>query len=227
MLNEATHLLPSNGEPVKSALIMLHGYGANGDDLLSIAPALQQQNPNTAIYAPNAPMQVGPGSYKWFNISEMAADTVYEQTGYVETLMQRAKDQIGLVNSFIDLVKRKHGLKDNDIALMGFSQGGLLALMTGLTRSEFLNCLIGCSAVPLELNKALTIPEILSRPNTLLTHGEDDDRVPLVGMEMTVNTLKNLDVNVTTHIVPGMGHEIDMSSVLAISEFLRVRTNTK
>ena len=227
MLNDSICVLPKAGEPVKAALIMLHGYGANGDDLISMAPVLQRENPHLAFYAPNAPTQMGHDSYRWYSVDELADETAFEQFGYVEKLMCRAKDQISLVNSFIDLIKEKHGLQDNDIALMGFSQGGLLALMTGLTRVSFLNCLIGCSAVPLELNNALTLPEVLSRPNTLLTHGEDDDRVPLVGMEMTENTLKNLDVAVTTHIVPGMGHDIDMSSVLAISEFLRVHTSTK
>ncbi len=227
MLLDNICVLPQNNAPVQRALIMLHGYGANGHDLISLAPFFQKDNPNMIFYAPNAPFKMDAGGYKWYSLDDMADETVLEQADYIERLMYRAKEQIELINTFISLIKEKHKLADNHIALMGFSQGGLLALMTGLLKSSTLNCLIGCSSVPLSINKALSISEVLSFPDTLLTHGEDDESVPFLGMEMTQNTLKNIHIHVTTHVVPGMGHSIDNSCINAISKFLKDHSNIK
>ena len=226
MLKDDIAVFPQ-GKEVKSVLIMLHGYGANGDDLISMASQIQEQNSYMAFYAPNAPFQMEYNAYKWFDIGDLDNESIYEQFSYIEKLIKRAMPEISVVNSFIDKIKLKHNLTDKDIALMGFSQGGLLALMTGLMHAEKLNCLIGCSAVPLSINDTFDLSHILSKPDTLLTHGTDDDVIPLIGMEITENTLKNVNIHTETHIVPGMGHNIDMSSILAMSQFLKEHSNIK
>lgn len=220
MLTDQNVVFPQNEGSVQSAMIMLHGYGADGADLLSMAPFFQKQNPHTAFYAPDAPYRQEHG-YKWFDVDELAADTVFERFGYIDALMKKAKAVVPLVEDFIDKIKAKHDIKDDKIVLMGFSQGGLLALMAGLTRSVSLNSLISCSGVPLAINENMTLQEVKSTPSVLLTHGDDDDRVPLIGMQITQNTLKNLGCSVETHTVPGMGHDIDMTSMQAISAFMQ------
>lgn len=220
MLNDTICTLPKDISSVSSALIMLHGYGANGNDMNAIAPTLAKTNPSMAFYAPNAPTAMGYDAYKWFDLDDNAPADVFERLGYVERLMLRAKEQVVQVNSFIDLIMEKHHLEENKIGLLGFSQGGIVALMTGLMREKKMMGLIGCSSVPLALNKALPQSQILSTPDVLLTHGTDDDRVPLVGMELTQSTLVDINVKVTTHIVSGMGHAIDTSCIRFIADFL-------
>ena len=149
-----------------------------------------------------------------------AANTVYEQSSYVEKLMQNAKATLPDVLDFIQHIAQKHQLELNRIFIMGFSQGGLLALMSALIMPQKLAGAIGASAVPLMINSALSLSEVKSKPDVLLTHGTDDDVVPFIGMQETLNTLKNIGCNVQTHIVDGMGHGIDQSSERAMQSFI-------
>ena len=220
MLTDEINYYPKEEKPIQSALIMLHGYGADGYDLISMAPSLAQFLPNTVFYAPNAPQKEMNG-YKWFDIDELASASVYERFLYIQTLMEKAEKNINIINDFIEEIKLKDKIKDEQIALLGFSQGGLLALMTGLERSQTLAALVGCSAIPLAINEAMPIEKVISRPPVFLTHGEDDDVVPFIGMEVTQSTLSNLNIPVKVHTVPGMGHNIDNSSVQAIGMFLK------
>ena len=112
-------------------------------------------------------------------------------------------------------------LKREQVVLMGFSQGGLIALMCGLLFAQQLAGVIGCSAVPVMMNENLLPKDIKSKPPVLLTHGTDDDVVPFAAMQMTQNTLKNIGSMVQTHVVPGMGHNIDTSCVMAMINFIK------
>lgn len=220
MLTDEINYFPNGGAAVQSAVILLHGYGADGHDLISMAPTLAQDLPNTVFYAPNAPQKEMNG-YKWFDIDEMASASVYDRFLYIQALMEKALPNLPMINDFIEEIKLKHQLKDKQIALLGFSQGGLLTLMTGLMRPDQLAALVGCSAVPLAINSAMPLGKVISHPPVLLTHGEDDDVVPFIGMQMTQNTLADLNISVTTHTVPGMGHTIDESSVETVRHFLK------
>lgn len=221
MLSENIYYAPASGQ-VKKAVIMLHGYGSDGNDLISMAP--QMALPDTIFYAPNAPNAMPQtAGYKWFDLMDEAANTVYEQSSYVEKLMQNAKVALPDVLDFISHIAQKHQLELNQIFIMGFSQGGLLALMSALIMPQKLAGAIGASAVPLMINSALSLSEVKSKPDVLLTHGTDDDVVPFIGMQETLNTLKNIGCNVQTHIVDGMGHGIDMSSERAMQSFIAAR----
>ncbi len=220
MLSDTIFYAPPSGQ-IKQAMIMFHGYGANGNDLISMAPALSQGMPDTIFYAPNAPELIAPDGYKWFDIEQGASDTVYERFDYIERLMQRAKSVLSGLMDFVRFIEYKHSLQQSDIVLMGFSQGGLLALMGGLLSAPEVKGIIASSSVPLAINNALPMGEIKSKPPVLLTHGMDDDMVPLIGMQITQNTLKNIGCKVTVHTVAGMGHDIDMSCEQAMIDFVQ------
>lgn len=221
MLSENIYYAPASGQ-VKKAVIMLHGYGSDGNDLISMAP--QMALPDTIFYAPNAPYAMPQtAGYKWFDLMDEAANTVYDQSSYVEKLMQNAKVALPDVFDFISHIAQKHQLELNQVFVMGFSQGGLLALMSALIMPQKLAGAIGASSVPLMINSALSLSEVKSKPDVLLTHGTDDDVVPFIGMQETLNTLKNIGCNVQTHIVDGMGHGIDMSSERAMQSFIAAR----
>lgn len=219
MLSDSIFYTSPDATDVQKAVIMLHGYSSNGYDLIGLAPYLAKSHLNTIFYAPNAPVETEVG-YKWFDLDEYAADTVYERFDYLNVLMKRAKPVLPNIFDFIQFIAQKHKLASNQITLMGFSQGGLLALMSGLLYKNKLSGVIGCSSVPVAINEALTLDEVKNTPAVLLTHGSDDDVVPYIGMQITQNTLKNIGCDVQTHVVYGMGHEIDESSIEKINEFL-------
>lgn len=220
MLTDHISFLPSSDVPVKSAVIMLHGYGSDGDDLLSMAPFLAKGLKNTAFYAPNAPQKVDTG-FKWFDFCMEESPTVLERFMYIERLMKEASKVVPVVQDFVSYIQRKHEIPFQKIVLMGFSQGGLLSLMSGLTYPEIIGGIIACSSVPLAINTALPIEEVLEKPPVLLTHGMADDVVPFVGEQITENTLRNIDISVKVHTVNGMGHAIDNSCLVAMESFLK------
>ena len=181
--------MPKN-QKIEKALVMLHGFGADGNDLISMAPFMEQHLSNTVFYAPNAPEQMeNTAGFKWFDIEIDASTAVFTHSDYIERLMQRAKESIILVNDFIKYICLKHNLKREQIVLMGFSQGGLIALITGLLYSPPLAGLIGCSAVPVMINNALPLEKIKVKPSVLLTHGTDDDVVPFMAIAYIIGAL--------------------------------------
>ena len=135
--------------------------------------------------------------------------------------MMRAKQSLPLVNEFINHICQKHSLNSNQVILMGFSQGGLMALMSGLTNPDKLGGIIACSSIPIMINQILELDDIKNKPNVLLTHGTDDDIVPFIGMQISENTLTNIDCPVQNHTVPGMGHTIDESCIEKIISFIK------
>ena len=220
MLSDTIFYAPKQTTDIQNAVIMFHGYGSRGNDLISLAPYMAKTLSNTVFYAPNAPFEFESG-YKWFDLDEYAAATIYEQFDYLQKLMNKAKTVLSTTAEFIKFVMQKHNLQSNQISLMGFSQGGLMALMSGILHRECLSGVIGCSAIPIAINNALSLNEIKSKPAILLTHGTADDIVPFIGVQVSQNTLKNIGCTVQTHIVPGMGHEIDDSCIDTMTKFIQ------
>ena len=220
MLSDTIFYTPASGQ-IKKAMLMFHGYGSNGHDLISMAPELSKNIENMIFYAPNAPDVLVGDSYKWYDIDEMAACSVYEHFDYLEKLMSRAKNTISGIIDFMRYIEYKHSIRAEDIILMGFSQGALLALMIGLLYAPCVSGVIACSSIPLSINDALMLDEIKSKPSVLLTHGTADDVVPSIGVQMTQNTLTNIGCKTSTHIVNGMGHAIDLSCENAMVNFIQ------
>ena len=222
MLSDSICYIPPKKDNIQKAVIMLHGFGSNGYDLISMAPFISNDLPDTVFYSPNANIGMPEtGGFKWFNLEENASIDFFTHFDYVQTLMERAKQSLPLVTEFINHICQKHSLTPNQIILMGFSQGGLIALMTGLTNSNKLGGVIACSAIPVMINNALELKDIKNKPNVLLTHGTDDDIVPFIGMQISQNTLSNIDCPVQNHYVAGMGHNIDESCIEKIISFIK------
>ena len=218
MLDKQIQLKPLNGR-TDSAVVLLHGYGSDGFDMLSLAEQLQAQMPYTVFYTPNAPEKCETG-YQWFDINLSADESVLEQFSYIEILMKKSLKKVPMVQKFIQEIASENNLSAENVCIGGFSQGGLVALMTGLLTPS-INSVVDCSGLPLAINNALPIKNIKNTPPVLLTHGTADDVVPFVGMEMTENTLSDLNIPIQNHIVEGMGHGIDTSTVLAIQSFIK------
>lgn len=210
--------IPQN---VKHAVILCHGYGSDGQDLMGLVPYLSQKLPDTAFYCPNAPTPIMYGGYEWFSLSDYTGLTDMISWDYLDCLIERAKEAARKLQSFVENIQTKHSLTGSDIVLGGFSQGGLVALYTGLTGNIDYAGLIGMSAVPLIFNKTLSLEQIKNHPPILLTHGSADNIIPVSGMNLNADELKKANLSVQTFISNGLMHGIDDNCLKNISLFLK------
>jgi phospholipase/carboxylesterase len=202
---------PAAGGAAQKLVILLHGVGSDGTDMISLAPALAEAVPHAAFLAPNAPFpfEMAPMGYQWFDI----------QTQDGAERLAQLRHTVGIVDAFIDDALAGRGLSDGDLVLGGFSQGAMIALFTALRRATPCAGVLGFSG-RLEAPQTLA-DEIQSRPPVLLIHGEDDDRLPVGLMDEAVRTLRENHVPVSDHRCAGLGHGIDHDGVMLGAAFLR------
>ena len=196
----------------KSVVILLHGYGANGDDLIGLAPALSAALPDTFFVAPNAPYpcpQNPLGGLQWFNVLEEK---------HQERLTQ-IRVAASIIDAFIDSELKRLGIEENKLALLGFSQGTMLSLHVGLRRSKSPAGILAYSG-RLEAPELL-VDEISVRPPVLLIHGEDDPLIPVNLMGVAADSLIKNGVKVDTHNRHGLQHGIDQEGINIGADFLQ------
>jgi phospholipase/carboxylesterase len=204
-----THGPQAGGAP-GHLVILLHGYGADGNDLIGLAPVLAPLMPDVVFHAPNAPYpcEGNPMGYQWFGISrldpQVAAAGVRSAAPFVE--------------QFLDDTMAAYGLDESRTVLVGFSQGTMMALHVGLRRAQPLAGIIGFSgmlAAPESLAK-----EIRSRPPVLLLHGDSDEMLPHTLTERAAEVLRQHGVQTRMHIAAGVGHGIDQTGLGHAARFL-------
>ncbi len=192
----------ADGQP-KELVILLHGLGADGNDLISLAPLFARVLPEAAFVSPNAPYpcdMAPPGAPKgrqWFSFQDR--DPAAVLTG--------VRAAAGHLDAFIDAELEGAGLPDERLVLIGFSQGTMMALHTAIRRARQCAAVIGYSG-------ALVGPELLgeearSRPPVLLVHGDADEVVPFASMAAAEQALRGEGFLVHGEARPGLGHGID------------------
>jgi phospholipase/carboxylesterase len=191
-------LQPLAGGAPKQIVLLLHGFGSSGNDMVALAPGWQQSMPNALFLAPHAPQRCGMAAgYQWWALSDTTP----------AALARGAASAAPAINAFIDRKLDQYGLSDADIAVVGFSQGAMMALHVGLRRSSAVASIVGYSGM---LTGALQLKhEIMARPPVLLVHGTHDPIVPVAALHDAERALALLDVNVQTHLSPGVGHSVD------------------
>lgn len=192
-------------------VILLHGYGANGDDLIGLAPVWAPVLPDTLFVAPNAPYpcDMNPFGFQWFGISNLNPDIMLAGTRSVAPTL----------DAYLTTEMARHGVDESKTALVGFSQGTMMALHVGLRRSKPFAGIVGYSGA---LPGASTLPaEIKSRPPVLLVHGDADPMVPIQALRLAEQGLQAVKVPVEAHVSPGLEHGIDQLGVELGARFLR------
>lgn len=204
---------PANGAPARRLIVLLHGYGADGNDLIGLAPTLAEAFPDAAIFAPDAPepCEVMPFGRQWFSFTqadpEMWRRKADSLGSALEAMGPGAAGAAPRLNRFLDDLLARHGLAPDALALVGFSQGTMMALQAGLRRPAPLAAIIGFSGA---LAGAAALPdEIASRPPVTLVHGEADPVVPFAAMAHASAALEAVGVPVQCHGRPGLEHGID------------------
>lgn len=198
----------------RAVVIFVHGYGADGADLLGLADPLGPHLPGVAFYAPNAPERCtgNPFGYQWFPIPWL--DGSSEEAARAG-LLAAAED----LNAFIDQVLTAEGVEPAALALVGFSQGTMISLHVAPRRAAPLGAVVGFSG-------RLIAPELLdgetrSRPPVQLIHGDADQVVPPASLPQAADALTAAGFEVYTHISQGTGHGIAHDGLSLALSFLR------
>ena len=217
---------PASGKAATSAVVLLHGYGSNGDDLIGLVPFFAQALPDTVFYSPNGaePWEGGVGfGYQWFGLSNydpvaMARDPAV-LTARFENYGPGADRVAPIINTFLDQVLAAHSLKAGRLALIGFSQGTMMSLHVGLRREKQLAAILGFSGALLGGSKLGAA--IKSKPPVMLIHGDADPVVPAQATVEAAKALRTSGVPCETGFIPGLQHGIDGTGAQAGATFLR------
>ena len=191
-----------------SAVVLLHGWGADGADLMDLAPMLGETLPNTVFVAPDGPSacSANPMGRQWFDLSGTEIDAGPDEA------QPALQELVGHLNS-------AHGIDPSKVVIAGFSQGGMMALHLGLRQTPALAGVISFSGALLAPEKVEA--ETQSRPPVLLVHGRDDQVVPFQAMAIAEAMLKTNDVEVTSVPRDGLGHGIDGEGMSAALAFIQ------
>ncbi|WP_299839954.1 alpha/beta fold hydrolase [uncultured Paracoccus sp.] len=197
-----------------AVVVFLHGYGADGTDLLGLADPLAPHLPGTAFYAPNAPEPClnNPMGYQWFPIPWLDGSSEAQ-----------AKSSMALsiadLNAFLDKVLKDEGLGADRMVIFGFSQGTMMALHVLPRRDEAVAGIIGCSGRLLQ--PELLAAEAKAKPPVLLMHGDQDPMVPFADMGLAGEALNAAGFEVYAHVMKGTGHGIAPDGLSASLGFMK------
>ena len=201
----------TSGNVPKSLVILLHGYGSNGEDLIGLAPYWKQDLPDTVFVSPDAPNPCEMGfGFQWFSLHDWAP----------MALLSGAEHVTAYLNKFIDEQMAKYNLPASKVALVGFSQGTMLSLYAGPRRKEKLAGIVGFSGGLLG-GEALIGQANITRPPVYLAHGEMDSVVPVGAFFHAKETLRQAGFDVSGHTTPGMAHTIDEQGIHEAGVFLK------
>ncbi len=223
MLKFINYLKIENKTPIKSLAILFHGYGSNSQDMLEMANVLKLQLPSTYFISANAPdkHELGGDGFQWFSLYDWATTGRFNDNEINIGL----EEIIPSINDFIDKQLLRLGLTNNNLVLIGFSQGTMLALRLSLLREKQIAAVVAFSG-------ALLLPhrlkgKIKSYPDIHMIHGEDDDVVPLKRMEIAAKALKMYGVNVKLYPQPKLGHSINEKGIKICTNVIKEVSSRK
>jgi phospholipase/carboxylesterase len=212
---DGPRLAPKSGN-ARQLVVFLHGYGADGNDLIDIGRAWQEMLPDAAFVSPHAPRPCGqaPMGREWFPLT--FRDPNERWTG--------VNDAAPTLNAFLDAELARHKLPPSALALVGFSQGTMMSLHVGLRRPVAPAAIVGYSGmlvVPEDIEPEQFMTQIVAKPPVLLVHGDQDELIPVQALLHGSQSLAAMDIPVQWHISPGVGHGIDQEGLRHGGEFLR------
>ncbi len=196
--------LPARHGAAKQLVVFLHGYGADGNDLIGIGRQWSQLLPDAAFASPHAPEPCGmsPMGRQWFALTFRDPEERWRGVNQARPAL----------DAFLDAELQRHGLDDSRLALVGFSQGTMMALHAGLRRRAAPAAIVGYSGVLVgeeHLKEQATV-----RPPVLLVHGDEDEVIPPQALFLSAQGLGAAEVPVEWHMSQGIGHGIDPEGLM-------------
>ena len=198
----STIIKPDNNEKIKSAIILLHGYGGDGKDISMLSLNWKRHLPNTIFICPNGHEKcpVNPSGFQWFDLTKDDPSYILEESLKAEKIL----------NKFINEVKNKFNLENSKICLSGFSQGCMMSINLGITSDKKYNCIIGFSGKIINIKDLETRKK--SSTNTLLIHGDMDQVVPASYMLEAKDFFIRNNIDIETHLIKNCDHHIPIES---------------
>ncbi len=203
---------PASGK-VKQLVLFLHGLGADGADLISLAPMMADVLPDAQFCSPDAPFEcdLAPFGRQWFSLREPSTEHLYPG-------VERAAPY---VNAYIDAKLKQFNLPISKLAVVGFSQGTMTALHTLLRRPEPCAAIVGFSGAMIASQKLSA--EIRCKPPVCLLHGDMDNIVPFAQMADAEAALAKSGVEVEAYPQPGLAHGIGAEGLAIATGFIAQR----
>ena len=199
-------------EEIKNAIILLHGYGGDGNDISMLTLNWKRHLPNTVFICPDGheKCEINPVGFQWFDLTK--DDPKY--------ILQESKKAEDVLKKFISEVKGEFNLATDKICLSGFSQGCMMSLNVGLTSEEKFNSIVGFSG---KIINQIDLKERLKNPTEVfLIHGELDDIVSPTFLLEAKDFLTREKINIESHLVKNCGHHIPIeASSLALNYILK------
>ena len=209
---DATIINPEENEDISTVVVLLHGYGGDGKDISTLALNWKRHMPNTIFICPNGhePCAINPIGYQWFDLSK-------DNPSYVLDEVLKAEKKL---NQFLDEIKKKYNLDNNQIILSGFSQGCMISINVGLTAEKPFSGIVGFSG------KIINLIDLKNRKKnftkTLLIHGDKDEIVPSTYLLEAKDFLLRENVDVETYLIKDCGHNIPIeASSIALKYILK------
>ncbi len=201
---------PAKGAAARQLVVFLHGWGADGTDLIGLAEPWSEGLPHAHFISPHAAdvCDANPAGRQWFSFEDRDADEI----------TAAAVEASAIINRFLDDNLKRLALSDGQLALVGFSQGAMLAIYIALRRAQPCAGVVGYSGALIGAESLAG--EIRSRPPMLLAHGDADPVVPFASLDAAVQMLGSHDVPVRRHAGRGLGHGIDGPGLDMGGEFL-------
>ncbi|PWB81704.1 MAG: phospholipase [Methylocystaceae bacterium] len=210
---DGPRLQPKSGK-AKQLVVFLHGYGADGNDLIEIGRQWRSFLPDAAFVSPHAPERcaLSPSGRQWFPLTMRDPDERWR--GVVSARP--------LLDAFLSAELEKHELDETRLALVGFSQGTMMALHAGLRRAVSPAAILGYSGVLVTgAEPAEEAPRLTSRPPAiLLVHGDEDTMIPAEALLLSANALGKGGIPTQWHLSAGLAHGIDNAGLLHGGLFL-------
>jgi phospholipase/carboxylesterase len=207
---DGPRLAPAAGGAPRQLVVCLHGYGADGNDLIGLGREWAQELPHAAFVSPNAPepCAMAPMGRQWFDLT----------MGDLALIAEGVKRAAPALEAFLEEELKRHGLPGEAVALVGFSQGTMMALAVGLGHKPPPAAIVGYSGALATL-EALPAPG--AAPAVLLVHGDMDEVIPVEAMFMAREALAQAGLPVEWHVAQGIGHGIDGEGLRLGGAFLK------
>ena len=193
---------PEEGTEIKNAIILLHGYGGDSNDISMLTLNWKRHLPNTVFICPNGheTCPINPSGYQWFDLTKEDSSYILEQSLIAEEKIKQ----------FIDEIKKEFNLTNDKICLSGFSQGCVMSLNVGLTSEEKFLCIIGFSGKIIDQNDLKF--RIKNHTETLLIHGDADQIVPSTHLLEAKDFLIRNSIEVQTLLIKNCDHHIPIEA---------------
>ncbi|MGB0697300.1 MAG: alpha/beta hydrolase [Rhodospirillaceae bacterium] len=212
-------LPPVSGNKPSSLVVLLHGYGADGDDLISLAPFFANDLTDTLFYSPHAPQpcEMGPFGRQWFSLADYDPELMRRSPDTMvpafEAMLAGAEASTPILEHSIETLCRENDIAPEKVAFVGFSQGTMMSLHLGLRRAPPPACIIGFSGALLGADQlssdTLGAEDLSKTPPIHLIHGDADPVVPVEASRTALTQLKDLGLSVSLTERPDLQHGID------------------